>query len=344
YIPIIKDVFKQRGLPEDLVYIAFIESNCSTTKVTPAKTNTNPFQISAYDAERWGLKVIPGSIDERKDPLKAARAVAEIVSEIYDETYTWTPAVRDESHRWGWAILGYNLGIDQIKLKYKDCDGYIGKYIKSSSTSESQKEYLQKFYAAKDSLSDVQLEEPSPIIAAPLIYKKKPNSTAYDVHRVKSGDTLTSIANGSPQTLHRIVAFTMEQYAEMNQQPCDPNNSESSQLFDPNNPQIGQTVFIPRRADETINFSDIQSELHFTEDQTQKFKDSNQHLGDSIINNAEGVRETTLYFTSEEQKTNFYTAFQNDILPFEEASRKSADTDLCFVHAGRAIRDSDVAR
>src|SRR5271169_6818919 len=65
YIPVMKDIFREKNLPEDLVYVAMIESGFNPYAVSWAKA-VGPWQFMPATGKLYGLK-IDWWIDERKD-------------------------------------------------------------------------------------------------------------------------------------------------------------------------------------------------------------------------------------------------------------------------------------
>src|SRR5262249_27639073 len=74
YLPMILDVFRQKGLPDDLVFTAMIESGFNPVAVSRAGAK-GLWQFMAPTARRYGLRVDEW-LDERLDPEKSTIAAA----------------------------------------------------------------------------------------------------------------------------------------------------------------------------------------------------------------------------------------------------------------------------
>src|SRR5688572_26796812 len=69
YVPMMRAELRKRGMPEDLIYLAMIESGFSPNAYSVAKA-AGLWQFIAETGQIYGLEVSP-YIDERRDPVKA---------------------------------------------------------------------------------------------------------------------------------------------------------------------------------------------------------------------------------------------------------------------------------
>ena len=91
YLPYVKQVFKERGLPEDLAYIAFIESGYNPLVVSRAGA-AGTWQFMPFTGQKYGL-VQDWWMDERHDTFKATHAAAEYLAKLYGDFQDWHLAV-----------------------------------------------------------------------------------------------------------------------------------------------------------------------------------------------------------------------------------------------------------
>jgi membrane-bound lytic murein transglycosylase D len=119
YIPFMKALLKENGLPEDLVYLSLIESGFNPYAYSRSKA-MGPWQFIYLTGKRYGLKSNEW-VDERRDPEKSTIAAAKYLRDLYDMFECWYL-----------AAAGYNAGeakIARAVLRYRTEDFWeLAKY------------------------------------------------------------------------------------------------------------------------------------------------------------------------------------------------------------------------
>ena len=186
YIPMMKKILRENGLPEDLIYLAMIESGFKPFAYSRAKA-AGPWQFIVRTGRRYGLRT-DWCIDERRDPEKSTIAAAQHLKDLYDEF-----------DHWYLAAAGYNAGAGKIKRaieKYSTEDFW--EMSKFRYLKRETKDYVPKMIAAaliaknpaQYGFTDIAYEDPleydKVVVSKPTDLKSIAEATQTTVETLKS--------------------------------------------------------------------------------------------------------------------------------------------------------------
>ncbi|MEQ1722213.1 MAG: transglycosylase SLT domain-containing protein [Pseudobdellovibrio sp.] len=138
YEALMKKVLRDNKLPEDLFYIALIESGFSSQAFSHASA-VGYWQFIRGTGKHYKLK-INQLVDERRDPVLSTQAAAEYFKDLYQRFNSWYL-----------AMAAYNVGegrVDRAIKKYKTKDFWVLSRNKRALPSETDN-YVPKYIAAK---------------------------------------------------------------------------------------------------------------------------------------------------------------------------------------------------
>jgi membrane-bound lytic murein transglycosylase D len=87
YEGMISSKLAARKMPQELIYLAMIESNFNPNAQSPAKA-VGLWQFMSATARRFGLTV-GGRVDERRDPARATDAALSYLTSLYNRFGSW---------------------------------------------------------------------------------------------------------------------------------------------------------------------------------------------------------------------------------------------------------------
>lgn len=87
YEEFIRARLRSRGMPEDLVYVALIESGFEPLALSPARA-TGMWQFMEGTAREQGLRV-DEYVDERLDPIRSTEAAVDFLDQLHDRFGSW---------------------------------------------------------------------------------------------------------------------------------------------------------------------------------------------------------------------------------------------------------------
>lgn len=173
YVPMMEKVFKEEGLPIDLVYLPVIESGYVTSAYSH-KRASGPWQFMAYTGRIYGLHS-NWWLDDRQDPELSTRAAAKHLKTLYRQFKNWDL-----------ALAAYNAGggkISRAIKRYKTHNFWDMVSPHRIYLKKETKYYVPKFLAAmaiirhKEKFGITNLNLPTP-----LLYDSVPVPDSTDLH------------------------------------------------------------------------------------------------------------------------------------------------------------------
>ena len=137
YSALMKRVLRQNGLPEDLIYVALIESGFSP-RATSRAAAVGYWQFIRGTGRRYGLE-INALVDERRDPILSTQAAAEYFKGLYSVFGSWYL-----------AMASYNVGENRVQrevMKHMTRDFW--ELARKRRLPKETINYVPKFIAAK---------------------------------------------------------------------------------------------------------------------------------------------------------------------------------------------------
>jgi membrane-bound lytic murein transglycosylase D len=176
YLPEMARVMRSYGVPEDMVFLAFAESEFS-------RRGKGPWQFNKGTAVKYGLHVNRW-VDERRDPILSTRAAAEYLADLHDAAgYDWRVAVvgwnrGDLAIGRYWAMRGENFNRYMAGLP-RDTRCLLGRFMAVAFIAHNATAY---------GVGNVDYEAPA----------------AYRQVSVRGGSTLVSIARSHHTTVSHL--------------------------------------------------------------------------------------------------------------------------------------------
>ncbi len=144
YEPMMKGIFREKNLPEELFYLALIESGFNPNAFSRAKA-CGIWQFMTQTAKRFGLKVDKW-VDERRDPEKSTYAAAEYLKNLYEMFNCWFL-----------ATASYNAGEGRIIQAMKRAQSQdFWEIANQRYLKQETKEYVPMMLAAMTIAQDPQ--------------------------------------------------------------------------------------------------------------------------------------------------------------------------------------------
>ena len=196
FIPIIRSMIAQEGLPQEFLFLAMVESEF-IINAKSSKKASGIWQFMPATAKGLGLE-INDYIDERQDPIKSTQAAITYLKQLYNLTGEWYL-----------AMMAYNCGYARLQKAIEEAGGDSS----LQTLLDEDKKYLPpetRNYIRK-------------IVAMSLVFNDadflKSNDSEYLLNRgatdtlailkLKSGVPLGIIAQSAGMSLNELRSYNM---------------------------------------------------------------------------------------------------------------------------------------
>jgi hypothetical protein len=136
HLPLMQFLFRAEGLPEDLAYLALIESGFDHTAVSEADA-VGTWQFTPSTAEQFGLRTDTW-VDERRDLLKSTNAAARYLKGLYRRLGSWPL-----------ALASYNTGPTRVRQAMRGANSSdFWRFTTRHRIYRETREYVPRFIAS----------------------------------------------------------------------------------------------------------------------------------------------------------------------------------------------------
>lgn len=148
YFPIIENILRERGMPDELKYLAVVESGLRPA-VKSRVGATGMWQFMRSTGKMYGL-TINRTVDERRDVIKSTHSAIDYLTDLHDRFGDWAL-----------AMAAYNAGPGKVnrairKAKSKDF-WKVAKYLPRET-----RRYVPKFIAMQYMMSYYHMHDITP--------------------------------------------------------------------------------------------------------------------------------------------------------------------------------------
>ena len=137
YLQAMQEVFRQYGLPVDLVFLAHVESSFNPMAYSKFGA-AGVWQVTRSTGKRF--LTVDYTLDERRDPMRATHAAARYLKENYELLGDWPL-----------AITAYNHGAGGLQKALRKNKGYEGVFLnhRGRRFKFASRNFYSEFLAAK---------------------------------------------------------------------------------------------------------------------------------------------------------------------------------------------------
>jgi membrane-bound lytic murein transglycosylase D len=204
YVPMIKGILREHGLPEDLIYVAMIESGFNPRAYSSMKA-CGPWQFIYETGGRYGLRVNHW-VDERRDPEKSTVAAALYLKDLFSQFGSWYL-----------AAAAYNAGEKRVeRCIEKHETGDFWELMKYNTLPRETREYIPRLLAAaiiakdpeKFGFTGINYDQP-----IGFVNEKVPGGTPLEVVAKAASTDVITVRALNPEVLTGIIPPDVDDYS-----------------------------------------------------------------------------------------------------------------------------------
>ncbi|MGB3941277.1 MAG: transglycosylase SLT domain-containing protein [Candidatus Manganitrophaceae bacterium] len=146
YVTLMQEILREHQMPEDLVFLALIESGFNPKAYSRAKA-AGPWQFITATGKRYGLK-IDQWVDERRDPIKSTVAAAKYLKDLYELFSSWPLSMASYNAGEGKIMraMARTKADDFWDLKHSgyirpETKNYVPKYMAATIIARNPRQY-----------------------------------------------------------------------------------------------------------------------------------------------------------------------------------------------------------
>jgi membrane-bound lytic murein transglycosylase D len=195
YEPTLRAIMREYGLPQDLVYLAMIESGYDPNAYSRAHA-VGLWQFLRSTAAHYGLRVSDW-IDERRDPILATRAAAAHLRDLYEELGSWYL-----------VAAAYNAGHTRVRRAIRRSGSRdFWTLARRGYLPDETRDYVPKLIAAALIAKQPEKYGFAVATASPLGYDigRVPDATSLDVIAEAAGVDVAEVAALNPQLIRGVT-------------------------------------------------------------------------------------------------------------------------------------------
>jgi membrane-bound lytic murein transglycosylase D len=193
YAPMILERLAERGMPQDLLYLAMIESGFQPNATSHAAA-VGVWQFISATGQRYGLD-IDRAVDERRDPVRATEAALDYLEDLHDRFGSWYLAAA--AYNSGEGRVGRSMRAEFGRERAKSEQEY---YEIWDRLPRETRDYVPLMIAAARITKDPEAFGFRPLTPAPLQWEEITVSPATQLSEIAAtyGTTVSELKSLNP--------------------------------------------------------------------------------------------------------------------------------------------------